>query len=72
VQTIADSLNILNATIYTHLVERIGILFFTSFGSPTLTSELQQKRVELAGQLLRVPGQQQRIGFREIVIGDAS
>jgi ribosomal protein L28 len=40
--------------IYTHLVEKTSRKFFPLVSPRTLTSELRQKRVELAGQLLRV------------------
>jgi hypothetical protein len=55
VRTIAESLNIPDSTIYTHLVEKIGLKIVSIRWIPdTLASELQQERVELAGQLLRV------------------
>jgi hypothetical protein len=37
-----------------------------------LTSELQQKPVELSSQLLRVLESQQRVRFHDIVTGDES
>jgi hypothetical protein len=50
----------------THLVEKISLKFFFCWVSHTLTRELWQKRVELAGQLLCMLEQQQRVGFRDI------
>jgi chorismate mutase len=55
VQTIAESPEILGSTIYSHLVEKIGFKPFLLRWVPhRLTSKLQQKRVELSSQLLRV------------------
>jgi hypothetical protein len=73
VRTIAESLEIPVSTIYSHSVHKVGLkIFFLLWVPYTVTSGLQQKRVELSSQLLRVLESQQRVGFRDIVTGDES
>jgi hypothetical protein len=70
---IVDSLSIPVSTIYIHLVEKLGLKHFLLRWVPyTLTSELSQRRVELAGLLLCVYAQSERVGFHDVVIGDES
>jgi hypothetical protein len=72
-RAIADSLNFPASTVYSHLVEKTGPKDFLLRWVPhMLTGELRQKRVELAGQFLRVLEGQQKVGFYDIVIGDDS
>jgi 4-diphosphocytidyl-2C-methyl-D-erythritol kinase len=73
VPTIAEVLEISASIAYSHLVEIIGLkIFLTSLGSPTLTSELREKRLEFSNQLLQVLESQQRVGFHNIMTGTGS
>jgi hypothetical protein len=71
VRTIAGFLNIPLSTIYSHLVEKIGLKNFLLCWVPhTPAGQLRQKRVKLAGQILQVLEGQQRVGFCDIATGD--
>jgi hypothetical protein len=71
VRTVADPVNSPASTIYSLWVEKTGLTIFLIRWVPhTLTGEMRQKRVELAGELLRVLEGQQRVGFRNIVTRD--
>jgi hypothetical protein len=70
VRTIADRLSIPASTVYSHLVEKIGLKDFLFRSKPNAGRRAVQKRVELAEQLLLVLQGQQRVDFRNIVTGD--
>jgi hypothetical protein len=70
-RTIADSLGIPASTVYWHLVEKIVFKNSLFRWVPhTLTDELGQKRIELAGQSLELLESQRSVQFHDIVTGD--